>query len=140
MMSDERFVIQVVNHTNGKLMYYSLDSMSGGYPSFTSELSNARKMVQKEVDQVMADFLLPNGKDGLPNLLAHLAGNISNTVKMADLEITIGRMGFEPATKFPVLRNVYHNRVAEVKAEKARIAAEAKAKLSPDELDALGLR
>jgi hypothetical protein len=137
---DDRYIIQVRNHTLGKTVYYAIDSMSGGWPYFTDSIRQAHPMPADQVHQVMTDMARPNDEKGYPNRLAHQAGDISNTVLYADLEVMAGKVVFEQDKTFPVLRDSYFNRHADFLVEQARIAKEAKAKLSQAELDALGIR
>jgi hypothetical protein len=137
---DDRYIIQVRNHTLGKAVYYAIDSMSGGHPYFTKSIRQAHPMPADQVQQVMTDMARPNDEQGYPNRLAHQAGEISNTVLYADLEVVAGTVVFEQDKSFPILRDSYFNRHAEFLKDQARIAKEAKAKLTKAELDALGIR
>ncbi len=132
----KEFVVQVKNLETKRVAYYAIDSTSGGYPYFTQYAPTAELMSKREADKVLVELQRPNGPEGYPNGLLHQASGVNALVLESTIEVTIGQMVFTPVEKITI---VARNESAKVEAEKARVAAAARAKLSDAELKALGL-
>lgn len=133
------YIVQIRNHTTREVLYYATDSMSGGYPYFTTSLSQASQLPLEYVEQIITDLGRPNGKDGLPNNLLHQAAKISNTVLEARITVSVGRMQFVPQDDIGSVNITAVNKSAEAKAEKDRLRQQARDKMTPEEREAFGI-